>query len=129
MSNDLISIENLINSSNTRLITLGRELFDQKEMLASMLDNDLAFRESKMASDKLSKETKIIKQKFTHQPEAAKVSEKIHDTQIQIKELRQALSDYLTQYVTLSGSRQLETPDGVLLDIVYTAKLVNKKNS
>lgn len=124
---NIVSIENLINTSNTRLNTLSRELFDQKEMLASLLDNDLEYRESKLASDKAAKETKVIKQKFVRQPEPTKVNEKIRDTQIQMKELRNAMSDYLSQYVTLSGNRQIETPDGVLLEIVYNAKLVKKK--
>ena len=45
--------------------------------------------------------------------------EKIKDQQVEVKELRIALSDYLSQYVTLSGSNQIESPDGFVYDIVY----------
>lgn len=124
---NIVSIENLINTSTARLNELSRELFDHKEMLASLLDNDLEYREAKMASDKTAKETKAVRAKFVRQPEPAKVQEKIRDYQIQMKELKNALSDYLTQYVTLSGNKQIETPDGALMEIVYNAKLVKKK--
>ena len=45
---------------------------------------------------------------------------------MQVKELRVALSDYLAQYVNLSGSNQIEGPDGVTRQIIYTARLVKK---
>jgi uncharacterized protein YggE len=57
-------------------------------------------------------------------PEAAHVVEKLKDAQIQLKELKTAMSDYLAQYVNLSGSNEIEGVDGVLRKIIYTAKLV-----
>ena len=54
--------------------------------------------------------------------------EKAKDLQNQIKELKVALSDYLSQYVTLSGSTQIELPDGTMRDIIYTARMVTKLN-
>ena len=55
------------------------------------------------------------------------VLEKIKDNQQQLKELKIALSDYLSQYVKLSGTNQIEGPDGVVRQIIYTAKLVKSK--
>ena len=53
--------------------------------------------------------------------------EKIKDQQIEAKELKIALSDYLAQYVTLSGSNQIESPDGAVYEIIYNAHLSKKK--
>ncbi|MDD3999012.1 MAG: hypothetical protein PHR98_02850, partial [Candidatus Shapirobacteria bacterium] len=68
----------------------------------------------------------LAKQKVLKSPESLTLVEKIKDNQSQIKELKVALSDYLAQYVTISGSNQIEGSDGVLRTIVYTAKLVKK---
>jgi len=70
----------------------------------------------------------IAKQKVLKSSESAALVEKIKDYQAQVKELRVALSDYLAQYVTLSGINQIEGSDGVLRTIVYTAKLVKKSD-
>ena len=59
-------------------------------------------------------------------PEAKMVVEKLTDLQSQLKELKVALSDYLAQYVTLAGTNQIELTDGILRQIIYTAKLVKK---
>ena len=69
----------------------------------------------------------IAKQKVMVRPEAAHLVEKMKDAHIQIKELKTAMSDYLAQYVTVSGTNQIEGPDGVLRQIIYTAKLVKTK--
>lgn len=131
MANDkatnLINIESLINSFNGRLETLQNELKQHKEMLASILDNDAEFQEISKEAQKLAKLKTIAKQKIIKEPETAKLQDKINDYQSQIKEIRVGLSDYLSQYVSLSGSSQIEGPDGVLRQIVYSAKLVKAK--
>lgn len=124
---NLLNIESLINSFNARLDTLQTELKQHKEMLASLLDNDEEFQNTSKEAQKLAKLKTIAKQKVIKQPEAARVQDKINDYQSQIKEVRVGLSDYLSQYVSLSGSSQIEGPDGVLRQIVYTAKLVKAK--
>ena len=75
----------------------------------------------------LTKEKKIAKQKVLQKPEAKELEEKISALQTQLKEAKEALSDYLNQYIALSGSKQIETPDGALLEIVSQSKLVRKK--
>jgi len=52
------------------------------------------------------------------------IVEKVKDLSAETKELKVALSDYLSQYVTLSGSNQFEGKDGVIRKIVYSAKLI-----
>lgn len=124
---NLVSVESLINSTNIRFDTLDKEYQEQKSMLDSILENDLEYKEAELEAKKFAKVKTLAKQKVMTRPEASHIVEKIKDCQTQIKELKTALSDYLAQYVTLSGTNQIEGPDGVLRQIIYTAKLVKSK--
>ncbi len=126
LASNLISIESLIKSHDDRLVTLTKELRTNKEMLDSILDNDEEYRFSATEASKQAKLKTLAKQKVLKNPNSVALVEKIKDYQAQIKELKVALSDYLAQYVTLSGTNQIEGSDGVLRTIVYTAKLVKK---
>ena len=123
---NLVNIENLINSHDQRLEELDRELKTQKEMFTALLEND----EEYLAADKEAKKTTKLKiqakAEVMLRSEAKANVEKIKDLQSQIKELKVALSDYLSQYVTLSGTNQIETIDGKMKQIIYTARLINK---
>ncbi|HWS48435.1 MAG TPA: hypothetical protein VN174_00105 [Candidatus Methanoperedens sp.] len=123
---NLLNIESLVNSHDQRLDTLSKELKTHKEMLNGILDNNEEYKNSATEASKYSKLKTIAKQKVLKSSEALSLVEKIKDSQAQVKELKVALSDYLAQYVTLSGSNQIEGTDGVLRTIVYTAKLVKK---
>lgn len=123
---NLLSIESLINSHDSRLDTLQKELHEQKSMLGDLLDNDDDYAKASEEVSKLNKQKTLAKQKALKSPAAAPLVDKIKDIQGQIKELKVALSDYLAQYVNLSGTNQIEGADGVIRQIIYSAKLVKK---
>jgi chromosome segregation ATPase len=124
----LLSIERLIHGNSSRLETLTKESQEQKSMLNSILENNDEFQQLEEETKKQSKLRSIAKQKALTNPAASKAVEEIRDLQLQIKELKTALSDYLSQFIVLSGANEIEGPDGVLRKIVYTAKLVKSKN-
>ncbi len=124
---NLLNIESLINSSTARFDTLQKEYQEQKSQLDSILDSDVEYQEVAQEAKKQAKLKTIAKQKVMARPEATQLVEKMKDTHIQIKELKTAMSDYLAQFVILSGTNQIEGPDGVLRQIIYTAKLVKTK--
>ncbi len=124
---NLLNIENLINSSTARFDVLDKEYQEQKSMLDSILDSDVEYQEAAQEAKKLAKVKTIAKQKVMARPEAARLVDKIRDSQMQIKELKTAMSDYLAQFVILSGTNQIEGQDGVLRQIIYSAKLVKTK--
>lgn len=126
MATNLLNIESLINSHAIRLETLQKELKTQKANLNDLLNNNEEYAKASEEASKLTKLKTIAKQKALKLPSAVTLVEKIRDCQNQVKELRVALSDYLAQYVNLSGTNQIEGPDGVIRQIVYTAKLVKK---
>lgn len=123
---NLLSIESLINSHDTRLDILQKELKTQKAMLADLLDNNDEYAKASEEASKLNKLKTLAKQKALKLPSAISLVDKIKDGQSQVKELRVALSDYLAQYVNLSGTNQIEGADGVIRQIVYSARLVKK---
>ncbi len=125
---NIISIENLINNHHLRLSTLQKELKEHQGMLNSLFENNDEFQLRKEECQKASKLKSLEKQKALKDPNTASVQEKIKDIQGQIREIKLALSDYLGQYVAFSGSNKLESPDGTILNIVYTAKLVKDKS-
>ena len=124
---NLLNIESLINSSTARFDVLQKEYQEQKSQLDSILDSDVEYQEIAQEAQKQAKLKTIAKQKVMVRPEAAQLVEKMKDAHIQIKELKTAMSDYLAQFVILSGTNQIEGPDGVLRQIIYTAKLVKTK--
>lgn len=123
----ILSFESLINSFDSRLESLTKEARTHKEMLQSLLDGNPEYVATADTSTKAAKLTQIAKQKALKAPEAVTLIDKIKDYQSQIKEIKIGLSDYLGQYVTLSGTTQIDSPDGTTKQIVYTAKLVKKK--
>lgn len=123
---NLLNIESLVKSHDQRLDVLSKELRTHKEMLDAVLDNDEEYKTAATEASKYTKLKTIAKQKVLKRSESVTLVEKIKDSQAQVKELRVALSDYLAQYVTLSGLNQIEGSDGVLRTIVYSAKLVKK---
>lgn len=126
---NIISIENLINNHNLKLNTLQSELKEHKQMLNSLLENNDEYQRLNEEALKASKLKNLEKQKALKDPNAASLQEKINDIQGQLREIKSALSDYLGQYVALSGSNKLESPDGTMLNIIYTAKLVKEKTN
>lgn len=123
----LTSIENLIHSHNTRLESLQKELKTHKMMLEALLENDKEYQEAASAAAASTKLKTQAKAKVLSVTDAKNQVGKIKEQQMEAKELKIALSDYLSQYVVLSGSNQIESPDGQVFDIVSNAHL-SKKN-
>ncbi len=124
---DIINVENLINSYNLKLDSLTRDLQEQKSMLQSILDNDTEYSQIAQETDKISKTKSIARQKALKQSNAVSIIDKTKEIKNELREVKIAMSDYLTQYITLSGSRQIEAPDGTLMDIIYSARLIKKR--
>jgi len=124
---NLLNIESLINNASVRLDELSRQLHEQKSMIDALLENNAEYQEIDKEAKKQAKLKTSAKQNVLSSPEAKPTLDKLKDNQTQAKELKIALSDYLAQYVALSGTNQIEGPDGVVRQIIYTAKLVKTK--
>lgn len=124
----LLDLENLI---KTNVATIDRnkvELKKQKEMLDSALQNDETYRTHAEEAKKAAKQKGTTKVQILSQPANRGLAEKVKDLQIEIKGAEAALSEYLREYGRISGSNEIETEDGQVREIVYTAKLVKKSS-
>lgn len=124
---NLLNIESLINSANSRLNELTYEVKEQKAMLDEILDSNEEYQQISQEAQKQAKLKTAARQKALNGPGAKSTIDKLKETQSQLREIKIALSDYLSQYVSLSGTNQIEGPDGVVRKIIYTAKLVQAK--
>lgn len=125
---DIISIQNMINSYQLKLDQLMYDLKEQRSMLESVLENDDEYQKELEETQKLTKTKNIAKQKVFKRPESQMVIDKIKEITSELREVKVALSDYLSQYVIISGSRSFEDQNGTLLQIITSAKLIKKKS-
>jgi len=124
---NIINTESLINTASSRLNDLSYEVKEYKAMLDEILESDTEFQEIDKEAKKQAKLRALARQKALNTPAAKTNIDKLKETQTQLREVKTALSDYLAQYVKISGSNQIEGPDGVVRQIIYTAKLVKTK--
>ena len=124
---NIINTESLINTANARLNDLTYEAKEYKAMLDEILESDTEFQEIDKEAKKQAKLRAAARQKALNTPAAKTNIDKLKETKTQLREVKTALSDYLAQYVKISGSNQIEGPDGVVRRIIYTAKLVKSK--
>ncbi len=123
----LLSLESMIKQALPQLDNLKREAKTKSEMLDDGLNGDETY---KLHSDKAKEAAKVksaTKKQLMSQPALKLLAEQIKDLREQIKELQASLSDYVREYARISGSTQIESDDGEVLDIVYDAKLVKRK--
>ena len=123
----ILNIESLINTATVRLDEITKQLHEQKSMVDALLENNAEYQEIEKEAKKQAKLKTSAKQNVLSAPEAKSTIDKLKENQTQARELKIALSDYLAQYVALSGTNQIEGPDGVVRQIIYTAKLVKTK--
>lgn len=104
------------------------ELKKLKEMLSDMFANDPTYQEHDKAVKEATKIRVKTKSELLKQPEAAQLHNKIRELSSDLRDLQNALSDYLREYQRLSGSNEIEGDDGEVREIVYVAKLVKRSS-
>jgi len=124
----LTNLESTIKEHIASVDKSKTELRKLKEMLSDTYQNDPTYQEH----DKLVKEaTKVrskTKSELLKQPAVADLSTKVKELSGELKDFQAALSDYLREYMRLSGSSEIEGDDGEVRDIVYVAKLVKRSS-
>jgi len=120
----LFAIENLIKTHIAHIDSVKLELQKQSEMFTDILNNDPAFKEAADAAKEINKKKTEAKQNILKSPSNASLNQKIKDMKQEMKELKNALSNYLQQYQKIADTDQIESEDGEVRQIVYSAHLV-----
>lgn len=121
------TIESLINNSVQRHIETRKELLETKSMLETFFDKDSELQEVEKQIKQLQKKRLSIRYRILKEQEPARLKEKVNELKKQDKDIKVALSDYLSQYSEKFNTTQIELNDGMVRTIQKTAKLVNLK--
>jgi|GEM_PF-669446 len=123
----IMRLENLINGNIIDLENLQSSLKEQNAMLKDAFENDAEYAAISEKAREMQKMKKAVKDRVMKDPAVALLDEKVADLRAEVKEARQALSDYLTQYYQESGMRQITGSDGEVRELVTSVRLVKKR--
>jgi hypothetical protein len=121
---NLFTIENLIKTHISHIETVKTELSKQVEMMNDVLNNDAEFKKNADEAKEINKKKAEAKQNILKSPSNASLNQKIKDMRQELKELKGALSGYLQQYQKIADTDQIESEDGEVRQIVYSAHLI-----
>ncbi len=124
---EIMNLENMIRTNNTQIAKLSEELSEARQMLKDAFEGDTTYREHADAAKDANKIKNATRAQILKKPEVAQIATNVKVLTSELKELKEALSDYLREFNRLSGITQIEGDDGELLEIVYVAKLVKKR--
>jgi len=122
----LLELEATIKNHISLIDKNKAELKKQREMLESALLNDETYRLHTEEAKKAAKTKALTKYQIMQLPANKGLADKVKDLASQTRELDGALSDYLREYMRMSGTNEIETDEGEVREIIYVAKLVRK---
>jgi hypothetical protein len=119
-------LESLIKNHISGIDKRKNELKKYREMINDSLTNDRVYQEQDKAAKESAKVRNVTKSQLLKQPSLMDTVKKMHETAAELKEMNEALSDYLSEFRRISGSNEIETDEGEVREIIYVAKLVKK---
>lgn len=122
----LINLESLIKSHISQIDKLKEEGKTSQEMLNDFLENDKTYKDHSEKAKEANKVKSKTKIQLLKQPQAAALADKTKSAKSSLRELQNALSEYLREYSRISGANEIETENGEVREIIYFAKLVKK---
>lgn len=124
----LLHLEQMIHGYLSDVERLRKQLKSQKEMFKQSFEQDKDFNEVSEKQKEVKRAHNEVKQRIARTDGVSAVKTKIEELQSEMKDVQQALSDYLNRYSQLTQATSFTGPDGEVLTIVRTAKLVKKKD-
>ena len=128
-SNDaqvLLNLESLIKNNVASVDKLTEELKALRQMFADAFNNDPTYKELEEKAKDAIKAKTSTKSQLLRQPSVMQAGEKIKSISSEIREKKDALSEYLLEYQRLSGVNEIEGHDGEVREIIHSAKLIKK---
>ena len=123
----LLSLDEMIKATFASIDRLTEESGKLRDMVNDGFAADANY---KIADDEVKKATKArqsVKKEIMNRKGIIEMVNKLKDANMELKDKKASLSDYLLEYQRLSGANQLEMPNGEILEIVQVAKVVRKK--
>ncbi len=123
----IVNLDNLIKSHIKGIADTKENLKKHKDMFSDIFLNDKVYQEHDKKVKEVSKVRNATKAEIMKRSDVYTLNEKIKDMKLQVKELENALSEYIREYQRLTGANHIENESGDVLDIVYSVKLVKRK--
>lgn len=123
----MMELENMIKSNVDGISKRKEELKKVNEMIQSALGNDAVYRDHEKAAKEAAKQKTATKAQIMSLPSNKQLLEKKKELTLEVKEMAQGLSEYLSEYTRMSGSTQLELFDGSVMEIVKVCKLIKRR--
>jgi hypothetical protein len=124
----ITDLESLIKSHITGIDSRKNELKKLREMVNDALLNDKTYQEHDKVAKDAAKIRNATKSQILKLTQNQTVVAKTHEMAAEIKEMDEALSEYLREYQRISGSNEIETDNGDVREIIYIAKLIRKQS-
>lgn len=122
----MAAVENLIKRKILQIEELKDTGRTYKEMIDSYLENDEEYSRLDLQAKEAAKAKNAKKKNLLELNEIKSTADKYKENQLELKEIRQSLSNDLNQFQKLSGASEIELEAGDLRQIVYVAKLVKR---
>ncbi len=122
----LISLESMINRYVGDIEKMKEQLKTQKDMFNDAVQNDAEYAKEEAKAKEINRVKNAAKQKITKQPAVASIVERMNTMKDEIKEMQEALSNYLQQFQKIAGTNQLVAENGEIREIVTTHRLIKK---
>jgi len=124
---NLLAIEDLIKGYLADIAATKEKLKAHKEMVKSTIEQDKDYSVVAEKHNAVKKEVAKVKETLVKNPAITSAQLKVNELQTELKDAQSALSDYLNQYIQLTQTSEFVGPDGEVLQIVRSAKLVKRK--
>lgn len=122
----IANLEELIKNHIARIDQLKIDSKNARSMLDDALISDPVYKEHSDKAREAAKLKNTTKKQILSRPELFKLSQKAKEIQLELKELKNGLSDYLHEFQRLSGSNEITGSDGQVREIVLVASLIKK---
>ncbi len=126
IADSTLDLAGLINNHLSQIDNLKSQLKKFKDMLQSIYENDSTYQQHDLAVREATKIRNQTKKQLNKLPQVADLSGKIGDLRELVRDHNQQVSSLVADYAKSTGLTTLESPDGTLREIIYTAKLVKK---
>jgi len=123
----LENLESMIRQNLVRIDKLNEEAKNLKEMVDSVLLNDETYQNHDEVAKQAQKVRSSTKSEILKRPDVVTTVLKLKEVKEEIKDIRESMNSYLSEYQRLSGSSEIENDRGEVMQIVYVAKLVKIK--
>lgn len=123
-----LEMEGLIKNHIASIDKLKEEAKQYRQMIEDVLINDAVYKEHDQKAKEAAKIKGATKKQIMSQPAVSATASKLKDAQARVKDLSNALSEYLREYARLTGNNEIEGLDGEVREIIFVAKVVKKSS-